>query len=146
MKFHWGIKISLLYGLFVLGILSMAAFYMRQEPELVSKEYYNEEIRYQNKIEKLRRTSLLSEKVRLKVSDKKLNIRFPKVGPGDIAGDAFFYRPSDKKSDFRLPVKLDSAYTQAVSFEGRRKGLWKVELNWKAGGKEYLNEEVIYIQ
>lgn len=146
MNFHWGKGISLFYGLFVAGTLSMVAFYTGQDVDLVSKEYYNEEIKYQDRIEKLKRTSALSEKVEFQALNEKVAVLFPKTIKEDVSGEIFFFRPSDRKYDFRLPLNINSNSVQLVSFHGKRKGLWKIEMNWKAGNKEYLNEEFINIQ
>lgn len=146
MKFHWGAGIFILYGIFVLGILSMVAFYMGQDVQLISKEYYDDEIRYQNKIEKLKRTYALKDEVTFKAIDEKVKISFPETIHEKISGEIVFFRPSDNKYDFREKLDIDSNGVQIVNFHGKRKGMWKVELSWKAGSDEYLSEETISIQ
>lgn len=146
MKFNWGKSIFLFYGLFVAGILSMVAFYMGQDVDLVSKEYYNDEIKYQERIEKLKRTSALNEKVEFRALDEKVAVLFPKAIKENVSGEIFFFRPSDRKYDFRLPLNINSNSVQLINFHGKRKGLWKIEMNWKKGNTEYLNEEIINIR
>lgn len=146
MKLHWGAGIFIIYGVFVLGILSMAAYYMGQDVQLVSKEYYDDEVRYQDKIEKLKRTYALKDEVSFRTVDEKVRISFPKTFHEKISGEIVFFRPSDKKLDFRQDLNIDSNGVQFVDFRGKSKGLWKAELNWKAGSREYLTEEIISIQ
>ncbi|HEX2867166.1 MAG TPA: FixH family protein [Ignavibacteriales bacterium] len=146
MIFHWGRGIFILYGTFVLGILLMVSFYMGQDVQLISKEYYEDEVRYQNKIEKLKRTYALKDKVTFKTADEKVEISFPETIHKKISGEILFFRPSDEKCDFREKLNIDSNCVQTVNFHGKRKGLWKVELSWKAGSEEYLNEKTIRIQ
>ncbi|MGE5353213.1 MAG: FixH family protein [Acidobacteriota bacterium] len=146
MKFHWGIGISLLYGLFVVGIFIIVLFYMGQDVDLVTKEYYNDEIKYQDKIEKLKRTRALKDEVKFTPADEKVRISFPGTIKENISGEILFFRPSDKKYDFRLMLKPGPDLVQSVDFHGRRKGLWKIEMNWKAGSAEYLNEEIINVR
>ncbi|MCU7498015.1 MAG: hypothetical protein HF309_02015 [Ignavibacteria bacterium] len=146
MKFHWGIRIFLLYGLFVLGILSVVFYYMGQDMDLVSNEYYNDEINYQDRIEKLKRTRVLKEEVKFIPADDKVKIEFPETIKETITGEILFSRPSGRKYDFRLSLKPGQDLVQSVDFRGKRKGLWKIEMNWKAGGMEYLNEEIINVR
>ncbi|MCU7496790.1 MAG: hypothetical protein HF314_10935 [Ignavibacteria bacterium] len=145
MKLHWGLKIFFLFGAFILGIVSMVAFYMGQEIDLVSKEYYNDEINYQEKLDKLKRTRLLKENVKFTFSGENVRITFPKAAEKVVSGKIHFYRPSDSNCDFSFPVQVDSEYNQSVDFHGREKGLWKIEMNWKNGNSEYLEEEMINI-
>lgn len=146
MKFHWGTGIFIFYGLFVLGILSAVSFYMRQDVDLVSNEYYKDEIKYQDKIEKLKRTYALKDDVKFIQADENLTISFPKTIKENITGEILFIRPSGRKYDFRLPLQTDQNLMQMVNFSRRRKGLWKIEMNWKAGNAEYMNEETVNIQ
>ncbi|MGE5498119.1 MAG: FixH family protein [Syntrophothermus sp.] len=146
MKFHWGAGIFLFYGLFVLGILSVVLFYMGQDVDLVSKEYYNDELKYQDKIEKLKRTSVMKEEVKFSPAEEKVEIMFPRTIKENITGEILFFRPSDRKYDFRLQLTPGADLIQSVDFSRRKKGLWKIEMNWKAGSKEYLNEEIINVR
>lgn len=119
---------------------------MGQDVDLVSGEYYNDEIRFQEKIEKLKRTSALREQVEFRSEDEKVNVSFPRSIKENITGEIIFFRPSDRKNDFRIPLQIYPDFAQMVSFRGKRKGLWKIEMNWKAGSTEYLNEKIINIQ
>ncbi len=65
MKFNWGYKIVLVYSVFVAGILYLVVQSSRQQMDLVTDDYYAQEIRYQEKIDQSKRASALSEPIRL---------------------------------------------------------------------------------
>ena len=51
MKFNWGYKILLVYGLFVIGIMFLVFKSTQQKYDLVQKDYYADELKYQNVID-----------------------------------------------------------------------------------------------
>ena len=69
MKFNWGYKIVLVYSVFVAGILYLVVQSSRQQMDLVTDDYYAQEIRYQEKIDQSKRASALSEPIRYQVTD-----------------------------------------------------------------------------
>ena len=68
MKFNWGYKIVLVYCVFVAGILYLVVQSSRQQMDLVTDDYYAQEIKYQEKIDQSKRASALSEPIRLPVN------------------------------------------------------------------------------
>ena len=52
-KFNWGWKIAILYGGFVCFMLVMVFIASNQKVELVTTNYYEEELKYQSHIDKM---------------------------------------------------------------------------------------------
>ena len=65
MKISWGISISIVYILFVVVMVGAVIFSTTQESHLVADDYYEREIAYQNQIEKMERTKLLPEQLKI---------------------------------------------------------------------------------
>ena len=51
MKFNWGHKILGIYFVFITGIAFMVVMSSRQKIDLVTPDYYAEEIKFQEKID-----------------------------------------------------------------------------------------------
>ena len=61
----WGWKIVVLYGLFVMMTLSMVFYFMGHDVDLVAKDYYRQEIEYQDQIDKIENARSLKEPIDL---------------------------------------------------------------------------------
>jgi hypothetical protein len=147
MKLNWGTKIALLYGIFILIVLSMVFVFMTKDVDLVSNKYYDDGINYQEKINDMKRSESLSDPVRFFVSDSLLIVQFPKImEAGTISGALILYRPSDLKKDIKMALKLNSGNQMIVNLSGLERGLWKVKTQWTSRYDSYYNEEIINIQ
>jgi len=120
---------------------------MNEDVELVTDNYYEKTLVYQDEINKLERSAELSEKINLVYSDKVLRIKFPKELTKSIKlGEIYFYRPSNVSLDFKLPLILDTSGTQSVNVEKIADGLWNVNLKWQINGKDYKFEKKLILQ
>jgi hypothetical protein len=146
MKFTWGKGIILAYLLFIAGVFIMVSISMTKDVDLVTQNYYDKEIKYQQQIDRINNSSRLNEQPRFEVYDGSVSIIFPKLGNNTlIKGEISFYRPSDPKKDFTVPIESENELMQSVNTENLQKGFWKIQLNWNANGVDYYNEEKIII-
>ena len=147
MKLNWGKRIAVLYIGFVILVLAMVILAMTKETELVSENYYEKEIKYQEQIDKEKRTNELNGKVKIEYSGSYILIKFPSTyNLKDIKGTINFYRPSDESKDFKLNIEPKENGEQKVITNKILKGIWKVRLNWTMDGKEYYSEESMRIE
>lgn len=145
MKLSWGIKIALLYSGFVVLIVSMVTLAMRQKVDLVSKDYYEQELKFQNKIDMSNRTQALKEPLTWQVKQGALQFNFPSEFKGQkINGEVLFFRPSDASMDKTLSLNTDSV-NYDLNTSTLSKGLYKMQVNWKVNNTEYYNEGIIQI-
>ena len=52
---NWGNKIMLSFSVFVAIIITMVVVSMKQDVFLVSEDYYDKEVKYQNQIDKMKK-------------------------------------------------------------------------------------------
>ncbi len=81
MKFNWGKGIVLAFLLFIGFILSFVfrmIFDDAYNNEMVSPEYYKEELEYQSKIDKIKAYKMLQDTVRYNYRKEGLILYFPK--------------------------------------------------------------------
>ena len=146
MKFNWGTGIALFYATFVMAFAFLVFKSTQYDHSLVSDEYYADDIAYQEHYDKLANTQQLARDVVVVLNGSKtaIELKFPD-GIKDVEGEIVFFRPSDSRKDFRVPVRPDPANEQVVSTQGLEAGLWRVKIDWKAEGKAYYKEELIVI-
>ncbi len=140
---NWGVKIVIAFAVFCLATIGMVIFFMNQKVDVVTENYYEKELKYQDQIDRISRTNALKDTLKIENTGKELIIKFPNV-PDKAKGNDFIhiYRPSDQSLDVKIPVITDSSNSQIVSTERLQKGYWKVQISWTSGGKEYFHESV----
>ena len=142
---NWGRKILIVYIVFVLGIVFMVYKASTQNTDLVTTDYYAKELKYQEKIEEVKRVSALSAPVEYSIEDNAFTIQFPKDFAGrQLTGEAVLYCPSDEKKDLRKNFALKDAPLQ-INIPAGSKGLYELHLSWQDGGVTYYFEKKIVI-
>lgn len=137
---NWGNKITLVFIGFVILIVSMVIFSMKQEFHMVEENYYEEEIAYQGKMEEIRNGRDWEGIVSVNQVDNTLALIFEEAEK--VKGEIQFYRPADADLDFFVPISEEVN----IPIEKFKAGNWKVSFIWEAEGKKYFKEEQIFIQ
>lgn len=147
MKFNWATGLTIFFIIFV-GTLIFVVYQSRQvHDSLVVKDYYEEDINYQQHYDKKQNTADLAVKVITEYNKEKKEVifTFPIDSISSISGKILLYNPyseySDQKFDFDLGK--DSVYKLPV--DNVKAGKWKLKIDWKRGDKEYYQEEVVVI-
>lgn len=145
MKISWGTGIVIAIIIFMAITVATVIFMMNQDVDLVSDDYYEKGIKYQQQIDMENRSQRLKENVKMEWTGNMFEISFPEDYVNHtITGEIFFYRPSDSKKDFKLPLSLMERI-QFVPVQGLEKGLWRVQLNWILDNKENYYSETSFI-
>ena len=142
---NWGTKILIVYIAFVAGIVFMVVKSSTQNTDLVTTDYYAKELKYQDKIDEIKRVSALSAPLQYRISDNALIVSFPKDFAGKkLVGDAVLYCPSDEKKDIKKTFTvLDEVLELAIP--AGSKGLYELHISWQDGGVTYYFEKKIFI-
>ena len=143
MRISWGVRITILYTSFVLFMSTMVYMCTRQHFDLVSEDYYAQELKYQQVIDGANNTKDLKQAVVIDQSGSSINIKLPTDNSVFEKGEILFYRPSNSLSDFTVPVISNN--TQ-VSKEKLHAGLYKVKINWSAGNIHFYDEQSLVIK
>ena len=145
-KISWGTGIVIGIITFVVISVTMTIIFMMQDVNLVTDKYYENSLQYQDEIDKQNRTLALSEDVILNFNGELISISFPENYLNKkISGEIDFYRPSDPKLDFRLPLQLVEG-KQVIPVTRIEKGFWRLKLNWVMDGDGYYNERALNIE
>ena len=144
MKFNWGTGIAITYTVFVLALIFAVIKSTGIDRTLVTDDYYQKDLEYQTQIDKETNALNLKKDLAIKYADGERAIRFQYPDSlGAVQGTILFFRPSDKALDFETTVQADSMGQQVVSTRDMLPGLWKVQVNWNAGGVDFYKEETI---
>ncbi|MFN3875447.1 MAG: FixH family protein [Flavobacteriales bacterium] len=123
----------------------MAAFGIagaRRNEQLVTNEYYADELRYQERIDARERANGLSAPVDMRIADDRMELRFPAELAGRrITGTLTLLRPNDARADRRLAVAADSAGVFVSEPLTLRPGRYDASLEWLVDGVAYHTAE-----
>ncbi|MGE9516676.1 MAG: FixH family protein [Solitalea-like symbiont of Acarus siro] len=144
----WPIGISVFLLCFVSYLISIVVFSRGTKVELVSPNYYEEELKYQNAIDAQKNANSMEHKVTIdQDSDQNLVISFPKeIDKANITGIIKLLRPDDSGGDLAFPLTLNSKNQHIVHRGLLRKGAYKFSLSWNINKKDYMIKEDIYIK
>lgn len=140
---HWGNKILVSFVLFVAVMFTMVYISVNTEFSLVSENYYEQELVFQDQIDRQQNVLDLEEAPEFQVNraQRQMIVRFPeKIGQQVKEGKVKFYRASDARYDQDFDLKLNEKHEFALKIDKLLKGAWKVQLTWTDGEKEYYKE------
>ena len=142
----WGIRIVILYLSFVGLILTLVIMSSAQKVDLVSKDYYAQELKYQGKIDAIKNMNEVDSLFKIEKLDDQLRILFPKSKISrSITGKINFFRPSDSALDYYESIVLDSSSRQTIELSKLQKGLYLLQVSFTDGQKEFYKEEPIFV-
>ena len=145
-KFNWGTGIFIAIVIFMIITVILTIIFMNQRVDLVTNNYYEKTLTYQNQIDTYKRTAELKEKVAFNYADDKINLSFPVSFLEQVNnGKLYFYRPSDSRKDFTVPIQLNKKGSQIFNTASIDKGYWKVEIQWEMNKYDYKMEKSVLI-
>ncbi len=140
---NWGKWIIVSFVLFAGFIGTLVTVCMREEVGLVSKDYYQEELAYQDQIIRISNTNQLEQKPVIQKTGNFIEITFEQFS--EIENGALkLFRPSDAGMDRIFELKTQGK-KQIFPVDELKKGMYRARMQWTMNGKEYYMEEVINI-
>jgi hypothetical protein len=143
MQISWGYKIAAVYILFVIGIIMLVLKANGAEQELVTSNYYEQELRYQEVIDQKAAVAALSEPPQYNTTSGTLQVVLPSEFEGrSWKGNIYLYRPSDAALDVRKDISVTGRnYTLVLPKAAA--GVYTVKFAWELNGKKYFDEKTI---
>jgi hypothetical protein len=142
---NWGKWIVVSFVLFAAFIAILVTVCVRQDISLVSKDYYKEELAYQDQIGRIKNASLLAKRPTIEIINKNtLQIEFDQFNEIE-KGELQLFRPSNAAMDKKFPLNASNTPTQIFSIKNMGKGMYRARMVWTMGEKEFFVEEVIFI-
>lgn len=143
---NWGNKLLLTFIVFASGMGYLVYRSMNVNFELVDKDYYKNELRYQEVIDATNHVNKLSAAVNLTETPQGILLELPAEMKGQpITGHIFFYCAYDEKKDRKISMNLDPEGTQIISSSIIQPGTYIVKISWAIAGKKYFSEHQLTI-
>ncbi len=141
MKISWGSKIAAAYLLFVTGILFLVFKANNENYDLVTENYYEEELKFQNVIDQKQRASALSALPQVGFKNGEMVIQFPEeFAHKKVKGELYLYRPSDATKDIRKAFNIEGSVLK-VTVPTINPGLYDIKISWQVDGQSYFHEQ-----
>lgn len=139
----WGKGIFITIVVFVIFMISLVVVCIKQDDiHLVTQNYYEEEIKYQDQIDKMINASEIGYNVLVYDNQpKKLDLLLPKGAKGTL----HLFRPSDARLDQKIAFDISETNKSSVDVKDLKPGYWRIKLSWSEDGKEFYEEKKINI-
>lgn len=141
MKINWGTGIVLAFIAFISFIMYFVinmTVNKKYEHDLVTENYYGQELQFQDDINKLERSRTLKENIVWERTTEGIKIVFPSaISAEDIEGTVFLYRPSNKQLDFKTAIVLTDHF-MLIPDKQLVGGRWNLSVDWQVKDKAYL--------
>jgi FixH protein len=147
MRINWGAGIAATYILFATATGGFVAFAMSRPVSLVSRDYYADSLREDQHMAATQNAQALGTTLEI-ASDghDRIHISLPPAHAPVIQGSVTLYRASDAAADRAFPFLPDVTGEQQVNVRELPRGLWLVQLRWKANGRDYYFERPVILK
>ncbi len=144
----WPYAIIGWFVIFASALAAWISFAVRQSTDLVRPDYYEEEVRFQNQLDRLSRTATLRGKIAIEYDAAlaEVSLKLPvAAGLTRPAGRIHFYRPSNAALDFDVPLDVDANGRQRINVRTRPGGQWKIRVHWNVSAEDYFIEKTLVL-
>ena len=143
---NWGYKIMLVYIIFIAGIMFLVFKSSSQKVELVTGNYYEQELKYQQKIDQSERAEALSAPLKYELNGNDLSVVFPSEMIGKkISVHALLYCVADETKDKSYNVTTEDGKLNLAMPENIH-GNYELKIDWIAEGISYYSTNKIFIK
>lgn len=143
---NWGNKLLLTFIVFASGMGYLVYRSMNVNFELVEKEYYKSELRYQQVIDGTNRVNELTSLVTVEQTSDGFVLQLPtEMKDKTIAGDIWFYCAYDEKKDKRMPLRLDVNAAQHFQPTFISPGKYTVKISWTSDNRNFYAEKLLTV-
>lgn len=132
---YWPIGIAAFIGLFFIAMVTFVIWSLGHRQDLVAEDYYERDLVYQQTIDATVRANALGFVPLARDRDGTFHIT---VQPGSTNVRLSLYRPSDKRLDQQIDIKIEPDGTSSWPSAHLSPGRWRASLRWQFDHLEYL--------
>ncbi|REC52362.1 MULTISPECIES: FixH family protein [Chryseobacterium] len=147
-NFNWGHGVIIALASFMIFILSMMFLFPngQKNSEMVTDNYYEEELKYQDVIDAKKRADELKEKPVYSQSPAGIRITFPKDYNNSNTSVKFVLnRTDDQNLDVHKTVQLDANQSFLIPAQVLKLGNYTLRLSWTKDKTDYrMDYDVIW--
>lgn len=141
---NWGNWIIVSFVLFAIFVATLVTICVRTDISLVTRDYYQEELSYQEQLDRKQNASQLAVRPEFVINGTSLEVHYPEL-KSISSGVITLFRPSDASLDLEFPIQPSGDAMQQFPLSRHVKGLYKARMQWVMNGKEYFIEKIIVL-
>jgi hypothetical protein len=142
---NWGKWIVVSFVAFATFIGFLVTVCVRQDINLESKEYYKEELAYQQQLDRKQNASELEYKPEFSIdNNRNLKLTFQFLNRVE-SGQLILFSPSNPEQDAHFQIQSRGTKEQLFDVSKMNGGHYKARMKWTMDGKEFFVEETIFI-
>ena len=144
----WPYGIIAVFAVFIPATIGLIIMACSHKEELVSANYYEQEIKFQAQMERLARTQQLGPQagVAYDAAARSLSITLPADHVRrEATGHIELYRASAAGLDRQVKLQPNASGLQTLDTSGFPAGPWKVRVSWKVGSEDFLIEKNVVL-
>ncbi len=136
-KFHFGHKIAVVYTLFAIGMTAMLIMSMQFDHELVTENYYENELSFQGRKDAFDNMATATFKVNVALEQGAVSVKFEGLPANEQPeGTLSLYKPDKAAFDEQHELVLDADRRMRIEPKGKQ-GRYKLELRFEIDGTDY---------
>ncbi len=144
---NWGYGIMFTIATFVAAMVGMVYVAMQQTNDMVDKNYYAQELKYQQLIDAAHNLNSVSTAPLLVAHPDRLEVNIPETLCVEFKnGRLEFLRNDDQQKDITVDFLPDAAGVFLLEKSGFHPGQYKARISWESQGKSYYKEQEVTIQ
>ncbi len=141
MKLNWGYSIILFFIVFISLMIGFVVFSLRQNNDLVTEDYYEKGADFTHQMDINHRSLGFRDSINLAGKNGLIHVHFAKsICQMADSMHIYFYRPSDRKLDFRMNTLLRTD-SLIIDEKNLANGRYTVTFEWLAGKDRYEIEK-----
>jgi hypothetical protein len=144
----WPISIIVFCSLFFAGTVGLIVMACSQREDLVSADYYEQELKYQGRIDSAERARHEASQaaVAYDAAHQQITVSLPPgQAQGNVSGTIQLYRPSAADLDRSVKFTPDASGVQHLDTTSMAPGLWKVRVSWTSAERTYYVEQKMVV-
>ena len=143
---NWGNKLLITFVVFGTGMSYLVYRSMNVNYELVEKDYYKNELRYQQVIDGTKRVNALTTPVTIQQNGQDIVLQLPaEMKNKSITGNIWFYCAYDETKDRKFQLQPDTEASQSFGKATFRPGSYTVKISWTEDGQAFYSENRLTI-
>jgi len=136
----WGYKVTILFVGFAVMIGTLVYKCMQQHYDLVSADYYDQELKYQDKIDGSKQAATISP-VTISQTANDVVIQMPAELKGEaMQGEVWLYCASNAANDIRLPLQVNYDGIMHINKSKIAGFSYTAKVTWNSDNINYYKE------
>ncbi len=143
MTLGWGWKIAILYSVFVALMVGLVIASSHQKVDLVSKDYYKDEIAYQKVLDASKNQAGLAGSLAIHADEQAVTVEFPAEFAGKVLnGSVSLYSASHEEWDKNFEINTSTG-KMTISRQSLHHTVYTIKVSYTADGTNFYTESQI---